>query len=373
MLPFLADPQRFIQGLIATDELRALRQQRSPGRIRLAILLYAVALFIAALPFVIYMGLGQGTLFKLIATTVVLGYGAVSLHPIILTVQAVTREKHAGTGDAQEFIIGKWWSVLSCVWPEYIIAALLKVGVAYGLAEYFYITNDLHCSQMFGPTLCRSTMLWGQFAPYQAFPLNTPPFYSFIAALIFLLIFSLLDAVTMIALALSATILTRHRLLPGIALSLVLRGLPCIMILVVWSTINQIMPTPDVWISNFAYADAKTVFAFPFQTEQLWDDNNVAGALHDYLAAHDWQAILETAQISITPLADSGVTLATDTMRPASSHLHFIERLLSVGIGFGLYVAFLWLSLRAGVILAVRDGFGENSSYSKNRVTTQPN
>jgi hypothetical protein len=349
MLHFLAEPEHYIQSPITQHERSLFWAQRLRGWFRNLIFLLIMSLTIAVIPLFLYGGFLQGLIFKIVAVIVVVTYGSIILHTVLLATHTITREKQAATWDSlvlteistRELVLAKWWSVVATVWPEFVIVTLMKAAFAYGLAEYFYMVNNWECDWAIGPTLCRS--VFASSIPF------TPPFYSIVAALLMLTLFGLIDAAVIAALALGAVLVFRHTV--AVVVSLALRLILLIALPVMWASLNSVIPDYlESYYPHSTYAE----YIFVADDKSYRDDDNGAnGALHGYLMAHDWQTLLEGAQITLSVPSDSGVLLATDMMRPASTHLHFTYSVISASFATGLYFVLLCLSLRVAIACGV--------------------
>jgi hypothetical protein len=365
MIP--ANIQQLSDTVIAKAELRYLRHKDSYGRLRkiATILTIALLLCIAYIPFGIYVGFGQSTLLKIITGTVVLAHAWIGWRAVTLASQAIAREKQSQTWEsliltgisARQIIVSKWWSCVRCLSLEYIFVGLLKIGLAYGLAQYFYLADVYGCSWFFGTSMCRSISIlkWNPDAGANTLIIANPPLYGVVAGALVLIVFSLLELGLLVALGIATTMLAKQHQIGGLILTVIVRSLLIFMVLLSWLGFNaMIQPISN---ARWFYIDqSQRCCAFRYEIGDSWYDDATPEKLHAFLMGRAWQDLLETAQLSIAPLGDTGVLLATDMMRPRSSHLHFIYRVESLAVALILYALCLWASLRLGVIAAVRRG-----------------
>ena len=66
------------------------------------------------------------------------------------------------------------------------------------------------------------------------------------------------------------------------------------------------------------------------------------------------QEVLGSAQIVLSPLADSGTLFITDLLRPTTYIGHLVQRYVLGGIALAAFGCLIWLNLRLAELFAVR-------------------
>jgi hypothetical protein len=339
MLLFFLFPRYFLNSPVARQEKRfMLKSGLTHGIARTGFfcLVVLIGLFTAS-PLWHYMGPGTPPELLWMIGVVYAFHVGITFWMLDRSSKAITREISAGrwedliltTTDARQIVIGKWCSLTISLLPVCILCGLLKLGVAFGLAQYFNVTEAWH-SELYG------TALWYISPNFQNF--FNPSLLQSFAGLLVLGMYSIVEGGFITALGIIGGLLAAYRSWLGPLIAIGLRGSIVVCTVVLWLEISHQTTMWDQLISDISFNSAVTGIQTP---------TNVI---------HDWQRLFEFVQITISPLADSGMVLTSELMRPLDTHFHMLQTFVSAGFGLLLFLMLTWLSLCVAQIMAIRRG-----------------
>lgn len=275
--------------------------------------------------------------------------------------------------DAKTYVQGVWWTTVRRLWPDYLLLAVPRIGLAYGLAQYlhmvlFYIptppfTQINTIYPLFNPAF--------QYISYSDFaaPLQ-PNFDTVVIGGIALVILSFFEAGFATALVTLAAMFTPRSKLRTSLLAIVFR---LVIVVAVAQAIRVMRPINQAWYIEIACCgcgSAACSEADPASTR----DVQFRTALR----------ALETGQVTLTILSDGGALLGANIMRPfgeasiygrdwgyvrvgqtyqfqmtRNTNVPFVLRnILSAGLGVIMYLVLTWGLLRLTRLFAYMRGFG---------------
>ncbi len=356
MFAFLGDPQRFINGPIAQAEQRRAAWAGTQGYI-VRVRNYGLALFllstfvIAMLPFAVQTGdyVRGWEMAKMVGVTVLAVNLLVTLYAFVLAAHIIVHEERFGTWEslilsrvsAQQIVLEKWWSVVRQTQLLFLFAGILNSGAAMAYRQYAYFGSAVSCINHFGWASC----YWTDDIRYHLGRVDQiiPPSFNLLGVMlgtILLIAFALLATGLVAAIGVLAGLLLQRTRFGGVLLGITFKIGLALFVVMVWSHL-----TPA---ENEIY-------------QNIWNLSNPSGEYEntsypiyvDYAVRQEWIDILQTVQLGVSPLADGGVLLAADMMRPYDTHLHLLYRITSAMFALGLYVILLWLCLRTAVACAI--------------------
>ncbi|MAS37059.1 MAG: hypothetical protein CL610_23870 [Anaerolineaceae bacterium] len=311
-----------------------------------------------------YINDANQTVFVLAATLLVLAQVAVSLNMVISAAYSIMREQKT-TGwdllimthlDAHRLVWGKWWAVVRNAGPVYLLFGLPRVGLAYMLMTYLNIYPgwlDVSINAFNRPFYYMSFAGSRATVPiaYHAAPVQIG-----IAALV-LVVLCLAELGLMAAVGLCGAVLIQHhnplRLLTGMALRLTL--IPLAFMSVGW--IDQVGSSAHDWLWRTyrpidvpeAYMDGVYIGVPDERCAQPIDANT-----DDWCVWARWEQakrhIIETIQVAVSTLADGGILLAANMLRPIAGMWFIGRQVFSAFLGCALFVLLtrllLWLAKR---------------------------
>lgn len=337
MFAFFLSPDYFIHSPIVNDEQRYLRTSfgSRSGFIRLifAVLIVACAAFVFQV-FWQFTGAGAWPFLLNVIAVAYIFHLVVVIFAINRTARSVARELDPQrwenlilTGiSAGRIVIGKWWSVTLSTAPLFLVAALIKFGVAYGLAKHLHATNHAYFD-LYGTALLYSNNYY--------FLDLAPSLVKCLFGLFILCLYGVTEAGLITAITIACVVLWRRA---GVVLALALRGLIIVVIALSWIGIVRYTETLEQLQMNLFYT------------------NPASGIFANVGVIRDWQHLFEFIQMTFSPLADSGTLLVTDLMRPVSAHFHSLQTFVSAGIGLLMFVLLIGISLYVAQKLAIRRG-----------------
>jgi hypothetical protein len=345
MISLLQLTRQVVDSPISRNEIARLRRQaewRNPWMTRASYMLIAFASIMASLP--LWMTITDDfptyLLLPLIAASVYAVHIMTAARTLILAVHSVTQEQKPGawdnlflTGlDARLILLSKWYAVMSYVWLKHVLAALLKVGLVYGLVQFFDVINLSGCMKHFGEVLC-----YGSYPYYQVrmYP-GDPPVRLVMLGAVMLVSYGLLEAGLLTALGIASSLITAKHHSVGFVIAGIVRVVLVLAAVSSWQFIEQ---HGSPFLSNITT---------PYVNAQLPRfSSSVQSAAHN---------LSETMQLTLSTLADNASILVSDLMRPFAPPSHLLRRMVALSCGLGLYVVLLSLFLRLGVALMIRLG-----------------
>lgn len=274
--------------------------------------------------------------------------------------------------DAKTYVGGIWWTTVRRLWPNYLLLAVPRIGLAYGLAQYLHIVhlNPNPLSEispaypLFNPAF--------QYASSHDFSLIRlqPNLDTVIIGGIVLVMLSFFETGFSTALITLATMFTDRSKLRTSLLAIVLRlviGVGVAQVMLVMRPINQ------AWFREFACCGCGSAAC-----SQADPDSRRDTQFRPALRA------LETGQVTLSVLSDGGALLGANIMRPfgeasiygqewgnvrvgnvyeyqmtRNTNLLFVLRnVLSAGLGVIMYGMLTWGILRLTRLFAYVRGFG---------------
>jgi hypothetical protein len=335
LLPFLAYPKRYTEGPIAQAELSHLRKTESRHRWLRPITeaLFALACGAAMIPFVTFVS-GPKVLLLIIMAVAIYSFQLwVVLRTLMLASVAIAREKTLEnwenlilTGlDARQIVLSQWWAIIRYTWREYFVAALLRIVLAYGFAQYCWSITAYTTLSGFEAYTCPVIMKAFCYGTSPAIGGNPPELLKVVAAVIATMTYSFVEAALIIAIGLFAALMLTHygRVVLGLVLrvSLLLAGIGL-----------------TAMLSN---------------QQHTYDGKAIS---FEYYAFYGTK-LSEAVQVTASSLVDSGTLLAADLMRLDSENgrvFHTFRTLASAAAGLTIYTFMIWLFLRLAQMIAVR-------------------
>ena len=358
MLPFLAHPKRYTNSIIVTAELQFLRREGdrwSRGWLGwLGKIMFIFAAGAAVLPLFVYMTEDRlGTLLVLVAV-VYFFHLSVSVRTLLLASNAIGREKQSDnweslvlTGvDARRLILGKWWAVIKYVWKTHALSALLRVGLAYGVAQRLNAVGSAgNCAGITAPFCYEShnyspALLWN------------PLILKVIVAGGVCLIFALVELTFLVSLGQFAALLAqRHNLMRSIV-ALCFRAALIVLSL---SFLKLPLASGNYYSDTFQGA-LVSMLGQVYCIQNFGVDYCKTQPASSSSYYYDFALTLENSKFVITPLADSGTLITADLMRPVPviGLFHILRDLYLSTISLIIFFVFTWFCLRSAQILAVR-------------------
>jgi hypothetical protein len=302
--------------------------------------MFVVAACVALIPFWVFMGDNPRNmvLFAVIALTVYIVHLNLAIKTLTLASLSIAREAVAEnwdslvmTGiDGRKIVLAKWVAVLGCVWRDYAWASLLRLGLAYGLAKYFDDVYIGSCYRHLAGGLC----YYNSGYPYYFYTFDNP----FVMAIIIVGLICLMafgEAGLLAALGICFGSLNRQNRMVGMTCAAIVRGILVFMAIFIWIVIG---------------VHSRSLFE---QVNTPYNPSN-PGYYRWNMNIAERQALLGSAQIVLSPLADSGTLLVTDLIRPTNHIDNLVQRLMTGAIALSVFGGLIWLSLRAAELLAVR-------------------
>ncbi|MDX1993732.1 MAG: hypothetical protein SF029_15190 [bacterium] len=311
--------------------------------------------FIAYLPVAVYITDVTVGLLGVMAAVIIPIHLLVMLRTLALAIHVARRESSGHAWDtlvltgvsARQIVVGKWWAVTRAMLPEYLLTALLTMGLAYGLAQYLHADNFLCIIVYFPDGLCYTSyrMSYGGFPPWEFLP-YIPALWKFASAFGFLLMMNLLSAALMTAIGQAAARLTSRQpksvpysISIGIFVSLLI-----IVLTASWMTDKVIRETDKAWCVNWAFSCPTIRREFTPSEAEI------------RIVAADKLWVIEILQFGLLTFIGNGALLAANTLRPPfwEGLRLLLRNLISFGIGVSLHLILIYGALRLAQIAAVR-------------------
>jgi hypothetical protein len=324
----------------------------------LRLVAYFFILLIAAIPAFIYIDdqsvfLLGFMLLILIPAQLILVFRTLMLatEKTILQRQTGMWESLVLTGmSARQIIKGKCDAVVQSMWAEWMLLGAARLGGAYGLALYLHIGDYLNCVYHLPNGFC-----------FQSWPDRTyrPDILEILVALVALLVLSHfeLQLVSLIGIA-SSLLPTKNRTLSWVVAGLLWLGLTGGAILGIgslsqlqWQIFHQGLDCSQGSYCGLLEAHMNGDFyGESFFWRQRYDNY-----VH---VVQDLHRVVDVLEVSTSALADNGLMLAAQVMRPNPLLYirYLVGSLISVGIAWVSVRLLNWLMLMIAERLAIAQG-----------------
>lgn len=344
-------PPHPIARLESAQHERHFARTRLPRRVLLW-LIYPPALLLAALPLVVYITPATWPVMLVLLAVLVPVQFVVALRTLLLATDAIHRERAVGQWDllllsgvtARDLVLGKWWAVLGVVYPEWLLTAFLRLGIAVGLAQLLHtcFTHphvDTSC-HLFVDT---AFMYLGNLSHIHLMPGLVK--VGLAAGL--LLVLSLLEAALLTALGVGVALLPLSRFaslgLAGLARLSLIGGL-----LLGFSFKDEFVG----WHWQANRCQVRFIDECSPQIRAIEDTYH----RHQVITQHaarlaDLVWVTNTLYLGLIPFADLGTHLAADVMRPDTM---FALRFFLSRLGYALLTLVLYTLLLTGMLAAAR-------------------
>lgn len=348
MLPFLAFPRYFADSPLTQFYKKTLEMWISETPMAVRVLygaLFAAALLSGLLPFV------MGTVTELWQLLFMylpsLALGAFLGVRVLIAATVLHRLEHGAdawerfipTGaNAHQIVIGKWLAMMQIFRRDYVLLALVRSVVGYGLSLYFYSNSvrscpsglNAFCYVLYTPQEVAKYFLKGE--TLSSYPM--PPLLFCVVALATLILFALLELglVSAIGIRLASSVKHKLGIFRAVSVRALLAGIAIAVLL--WGNQVQI----SSWSVRVLGGD------YPAYS-------NPRGLLPSQVVT-----FVETLQIAVSPLLDGGTLIATNFLRIYTTEGFMMRHLLAVVTGLFIFALLIWLLVRGSVRLAVRRG-----------------
>lgn len=341
MLALLRHPRQLTTNPIAQAEwtyLQNTSKHQNPCWWMLNGLLLLLTLSGAIVPFVTYINAYNGNLYLalLILVSVLLVW--TETKTVLTTLHTIQRHQQSKLWDslvlsgidARCVVIGEWWVIVRCQWRSYVRLSLFRFALAYAAAQVLNLYPlDL------GPALTGFNQ-WLYYFSIGSGAAWNPSINKAIVAGIVILIYGLAQAGLITALGLAATFITRRLNFAALPVALILRGIIVILAAVALATLAYARPEISrlLW-----YAQNNTPYNWVFVYTSGCDEppNSSNDYCRWFPQEHNNRMVVEAAQTSFSTLADSGILLAAQIMRPAGSRPFVLRSIASAVAGLLLY------------------------------------
>jgi hypothetical protein len=345
MFTFITASQRLLNNPVSHAELAYLRRQAiwsNPWIRRARYTLIALATIFATLPLWITLTDDFPTylLIPIMIAAIYLVHWMVVGRTVIVAAHTVSHEQVPGawdnlflTGlDGRQIVMGKWWAVVWYMWPQHVMAALLKAGLVYGMAQFFDAMNLSGCFKHVSHVFC-----------YYSYPLyqgrlypGDPSVRMALLGLAILVGYGLLETGLLSALGIMGSLLMRDHRHVGVAAAAIARIALVFIAIGSWQFIDRYR-----WRIHAHILE-------PFMTTQPMRFTDSVGSAT--------LELINIGQLTLFTLADDGGAVTTDLLRPYAPSSHVLRRLISVICGLGMYAVLIALGLRFAERVIVRRG-----------------
>jgi len=329
---------------VARAQAQTLRELLHQNRWPRVILwgLFTLALIMAWMGRWVYPDCTRGPLLRVMAGAVYGFYAIVVLRTLVIATRCFRREHEEPdawdvlllTGvNSRQLILGKWWAALREVWGYHVMAAFLKLGLAYGVAQYLFDAPTevpptalerafYYLKYNFGPYGCSTSYgyIYHNYVPISL--------WAVVRAGVVLGAFGLIEAALLCAIGLISALIIKKNSAFQLGLAVFLRFVPitlCVVFLQLSLHQREILEGRMGWFS-------------PTPVNET----------------HTWLRALDTVQTAASTVADGGLAVA-NLMRWGRSY-YYVRQLLALGIGLVLYVVLTYMFLRGAQWIARRRG-----------------
>jgi hypothetical protein len=350
----LFSTKRFTNNPIARAELAHLRRQHDNRWLQLIDrILLIPALGLAPIPFLTYINSTNLNLYLVMLIAIVSFCIWIEVRMVIVAVNSVWRQRRADTWesliltgiDARQIVLGKWWAVVRQTWRSYVHLAALKLALACGIMQYLNIYPRWIDIEIDNINRAFYYMSYQNYAATVPLAWN-PGITAFIIGALVATFFSLAEDILTVAVGMLVSLVVRRMNTIGMIVSAILRVVLGVVgiVLVFWIRDLEIR----AWRERHNW-------------QVYWGcDGEYFRKQTDY---YNWcveervaRRIFETLQVSASSLADNGLLLAANILRPIGSPLFVLRNVASAILGLGIYAILTWMCLRFAQFLAVRQG-----------------
>jgi len=306
------------------------------GAVVLIALVFSGLLLFSAMPKWIYMDYTQKRLLYGMAGVLFLVHAIVGLRTLVVAGRSISREFSTGTWDllaltnvdARQLILSKWWATVRGVWFYHVLAGVLKVGLACGIAQFFHSELRPWSAE---PSVRQAFNYISYNQPYDYFPIN-PNWHAVLRAAVILVLFGLVEAGLLAAIGLLSSLSLRKigsvQLMVGIGL----RVLPILATLLL---VNK--------VSEYAYGYARYRWYMDSPNAYITTNESINRTI-----------LFESAQVVGTTQIDGGVLASTNLLRVQPMRHYFLVRaFVNIGIGMGIHIMMtigvLWLAQKQAI------------------------
>lgn len=341
---------------------RQLRAQFSVSWQVLRVLVFAIGALFAFVPFVLTLTNHEFVILPTIAAVVFVTHLVLTLRTLFVAAQAQSWtskrewELVALTGvSARDLLWARWHSVMRVVWIDHVLFALLRLGLAVGIAQVLHLDFYACFNAKLLPLCYGNSVMFTPMSP--TYPL-------ILVALLFVIGFALLEAGLLTALFVFTSELLHavgERI--KIALALAMRAALCGLVLINWS-IFQIYIEPKLNEVSICRPENNcgtlTSFDHRYGNREPFPERLLEFQLSEQVR-YDAQ-ILElylapSYRMSLLPLGDNATLLAADMMRPLRGFWSMIQRdTIPILVGSLLYIGLIRLFMWRAVQLSVKRG-----------------
>ena len=345
----------FTDNPIARAELAYLRREtkaqsrwfRWPGNI-----LFTCATLLAILPtiFTMYDVPRTYIILPIITVAVFIVHFGVMIRTLTLASHTIAREKETNnwdalvlTGqDARQIIMAKFWAVIRCVWWQHTLSAILRLGLAYGLAQFFTFVTDAGCLKHLGPAICYPYLRFsGDFFNYNynnygygyALLLSQP----FIMASGIILVWGFLEAGLLTGLSIFMPLLNSQRRIIGVTGAVAVRTILILLSITLWTAITE----KDRSLRNAEQSGSTHGFMMTLSNQRL-------------VYPIEWHQLMGLIQAVPSPFVDDGTILAAVALRPIPPLNLRVHLLMATGASIGLFLMLIRATLKGALFMAVR-------------------
>lgn len=378
MLALLRHPQQLATNPIAQAEYAYLQRRENDWWGWARYLVFALLVPVAILPLWLYI---DDTQTVILLGMIVIIYGThflIGLRTLLLAVNAINREQHTSawdslilTGvDARQIVWGKWWGVVRYVWKDHVLFALLRVGLAFGIAQYLnFIWLALDYGSYNGTLSCPYHI---PFCYSSGTGHTNPQILTTILGVFIVAIYAVVEAKLLVALGIVVGLALQRKNNLNVFGAIFLRGLLTIASIVSFDQLARLDIEPVFKIYCDWHPDCEWIARYDWRSSSN-------SHLSVSLVRTSLYQVRKTLLIALSPVADDSTLLVANLMRPTIyggrwfrfdpplsdldenwgvnflNYLPFILRnIISAYWGLGLYNLLIALSLRLAQIAAVR-------------------
>jgi hypothetical protein len=326
----------------------------------------------------------------------------VSLRTIWLTAESATDIEHISTNgdlkaqddiDVKRTIRGRFRAVFQHVWVDHLIFAIPRIAVGYNAMAYFYMIGSENMPLLL-PARSLSTTFYFLRYDYRRccwYPLDIPAFQQIAIAFVAVMAIALAEAWFLTALGTCISSVFRLpkslKILTALYMRIALMGLAFIIMGQIAQQKIQFMQeydfTESSWHRSTIDFNHKARLCrnrnhLPEFSQTGFDKSNLEPDCNEIIAAYNHSLLMESSEIALTGLYDSGAIIASQLMLPVAPYeeeslfldvygerkpwyLPIYSRyayrvLASAGATILLYIALAWGVIRVAQAYTVRRG-----------------